>query len=63
MTNNKPAAELKEEKTRTDGTPGTDAAREQDMKEQTDQNKQEEKLRQSNQIDKGPSACNPGGRR
>ncbi|PZU26897.1 MAG: hypothetical protein DI584_10635 [Stenotrophomonas sp.] len=63
MTNNKPAAVPKEEETRADGTPDTDAAREQDMKEQTDQNKQEEKLRQSNQIDKGPSACNPSGRR
>ncbi len=63
MANNKPAVGQKEEKTRADGTPGTDAARDQDMKEQADQNKQEEKLRQSNEIDKGPSACNSGGRR
>ncbi len=48
---------------RADGMPKTDAAREQDLHEQTDQKKQEDKLRQSNQIDKGPSACNPEGRR
>lgn len=63
MTNDKPTAGPKEEKTRADGTPGTAAAREQDMKEQTEQKKQEQKLRQSDHIDKGPSACNPSGRR
>ena len=63
MTNHKPTATPSKEKSRADGTPGTDAAREQDLKEQRDQQKQEEKLRQSDQIDKGPSACNPDGRR
>lgn len=63
MTKTTPTAGPKKQNTRADGTPGTDAAREQDMKEQADQNKQEEKLRQSKQIDKGPSACNAEGRR
>jgi len=60
---NKPKTPSTEEKTRADATPASGAAREQDMKEQGDQKKQEEKLRQSNQIDNGPSACNPEGRR
>lgn len=63
MTNNKPRTAHDKQKSRADGTPGTDAAREQDLEEQRDQKQQEEKLRQSDQIDKGPSACHPDDRR
>lgn len=53
----------KDERSRPDGGPKDAQWRDQDLAERNDQQKQEGKLRDAGQIDKGPSACNPTGRR
>jgi|GEM_PF-1476793 len=43
--------------------PSAKEGRDQGLIDSADQKSQENKLRQAKQIDKGPSACNPEGRR
>lgn len=43
--------------------PHSASEREQERKARQDQHQQEQKLREADQVDKGPSACSPTGRR